>query len=265
MHSLHPRRTAAAVLSALVLAASATAAVAAVEEGRSRKLAVALEGGLTPSTLPRHGTAPVALRLTSKIIAAGALGPPALKTVRIALNPHGRIDYRGLPVCRLSQLEAATTQGAMAACREAVVGYGRFHYEVALPAQPPFPTKGGIVAFNGRHRGRHVVFAHVYGAENAIAGSVIVFRVTRGRDRGGVVLTARLPAPTVDWARVSKLSLTLRRTFMDGGVRRSYLTAGCPAPEGFRGASFVLARASFGFVGGRTLASSLLSRCRARG
>jgi hypothetical protein len=59
--------------------------------------------------------------------------------------------------------------------------------------------------------------------------------------------------------------LRLNRRFSYRGKRRSYLSAGCPAPAGFSGASFPLVRASFGFAHGTTLTSVLTRTCKATG
>ncbi len=59
--------------------------------------------------------------------------------------------------------------------------------------------------------------------------------------------------------------LTLKRTFTHRGTRHSFLSAGCPAPKGFPGVGFSLARTSFAFAGGKTLTSTLPSSCKVRG
>lgn len=56
----------------------------------------------------------------------------------------------------------------------------------------------------------------------------------------------------------------LGREFTVGGEPRSYLSAGCPAPTGFPGASFPFAKASLGFAG-QTLSETLTRSCKARG
>jgi hypothetical protein len=67
---------------------------------------------------------------------------------------------------------------------------------------------------------------------------------------------------TGEWGYVTGLSMTLGRRFSYRGRSRSYLSAACPAPAGFSGASFPLARTSFDFAGGIGLHSILLRSCR---
>jgi hypothetical protein len=78
------------------------------------------------------------------------------------------------------------------------------------------------------------------------------------------VLTASLPQTTGEWGFVTGIEITLGRQFRYRGRRRSYVSAGCPAPTGFPGAVFPLVRASFGFAGAGTLTSTLTRNCRAR-
>ena len=45
----------------------------------------------------------------------------------------------------------------------------------------------------------------------------------------------------------------------------SYASAGCPAPQGAKIASFSLAKASYEFAGGRALSQTLVRDCKVRG
>ena len=49
--------------------------------------------------------------------------------------------------------------------------------------------------------------------------------------------------------------MNLHRRFSFQGQDRGYLNAGCPAPKGFRRCPFPLARTSFVFDGGLTIAA----------
>jgi hypothetical protein len=73
-----------------------------------------------------------------------------------------------------------------------------------------------------------------------------------------------MPLADSEWGYVTGLSLNLGRSFKVRGVRRSFLTAGCPAPKGFGLAPFDFARATFYFGTGR-ISSTLSRSCRARG
>lgn len=245
-----------------LLALTATAGAEVVQKGTLR---VGFEARITPHTLPRHGTAPIAVTLGGKISALKGSRPPQLRTIRIAINRNGRLDPTGLPVCRYEDIQPSTTANAMAACGEAKVGEGSFSADVVIPEQSPFPSRGEVVVFNGREGGRPVLFAHVYGTTPVPTSYTLPLRIAKAKGQFATVLSASLPAVTADVAHVTAISLTLDRRFSYRGRPRSLLSAGCPAPAGFPGASFPLAQVSFGFAGGKALAKTLTRSCGARG
>jgi len=226
---------------------------------------VSVEGKLTPRALPRHGRAPVGIALAVKIVGTGKGSPPQLRRIAIEINRNGRFDTGGLPSCRLPQIEPSTTNGALAACRGALVGEGHFAANIKLPQQSPFPSSGKVLAFNGRVHGKPAILAHIYGTQPAPTSYVLPFMIRSKHGTYGNVLEASLPQATGNWGYVTGLRMNLHRTFRRGGARRSYLSAGCPAPAGFPAAVFPLARTKFSFAGGMSLAATLERNCRARG
>jgi hypothetical protein len=182
----------------------------------------------------------------------------------MAINRHGRLDPTGLARCRYHQIQPASTAEAKEACRDSLVGTGAFEANVALPDQSPFPSDGKVLAFNGALHGRPVIYAHIYGTEPVPISQLIVFAIHRIDGTYRVVLSAQLPRVAAEWGYVSGLSLNLSRSYRYRGQTRSYLSAGCPAPRGFPGATDPFARAAFGFEDGRTLRSTLTRSCRVR-
>lgn len=256
------RRSAArrsAVLATLLLVLSVSFASAEVtQEGNLR---VSFEGGIAPHALPRQGTAPVRVTLTGDIKTTDGAPPPQLRTIAMAINKNGKLDYRGLPTCHYHQIHPASTAEAIETCPDSVVGKGRFRANVVLPEQSPFPSRGEVIAFNGIFHGRHVVFAHVYGTAPLPQSNILVFELGRTSGQYRTTLTAELPQVAADWGYVSGVSLSLNRRFQHKGRTRSYLSAGCPAPAGFPGTVFPFAKASFGFEDGRTLSSTMTRSC----
>jgi hypothetical protein len=227
-------------------------------------LRVNFAGKLSPSRLPRTGLAPVAVSLSGEITTTDHSTPPQLQTITMAINRNGRLDYQGLPRCNYHQIQPASTGEARRSCASSLVGTGSFHAHVALPDQSPFPSNGTIMAFNGNLHGRPVIYAHIYGTKPVPISQLVVFRIHRIEGTYRVVLSAQLPRVAAEWGYVSGLSLILRRTYRYKGQPRSYLSAGCPAPEGINVASYPFARASFGFDDGRTLHSRLTRTCKVR-
>jgi DNA-binding beta-propeller fold protein YncE len=226
---------------------------------------VNFDGKLTPHALPRHGMGPVGIVVDAKIAATGGDDPPQLRRIAIAINRNGQFSSQGLPVCRLDQIQPSTTEGALAACGDSLVGEGRFSANVKLPQQSPFPSSGKVLAFNGRVNGKPAILAHIYGTQPAPTSTVLSFLLRPAHGTYGTILEASLPQATGSWGYVTGLRMSLRRRFNYRGRARSYLSAGCPAPAGFRVAAFPLAKTSFSFAGNLTLAAKLEQTCRAQG
>lgn len=250
---------------ALVSTAMAAGAGADAEVVQQGNLRVAFQGGLAPHALPRHARAPVAVTLSGRIATTDDAAPPQLRTISLAINRHGRLDFGGLPACRYHQIQPASTKEAVKACRDSIVGRGEFSAKVVLPEQSPFPSTGEVVAFNGILHGRHVVYAHIYGTEPLPQSRVLAFEIGHTSGAYRTTLTAELPRVAAEWGYVSGVGLTLERRFRRHGRERSYVTAGCPAPGGLTVVPFPLARASFGFEDGRVLTSTLIRSCRVKG
>lgn len=245
-------------------ASAAGGASASVVEQR-RGVRVSFDGKLTPHVLPRHGTAPVGIVVDAQIGATGGEDPPQLRRITIAINRNGHFSSKGLPACRVDQIQPSSTDGALAACRGSLVGEGRFSANVKLPQQSPFPSAGKVLAFNGKVNGRPAILAHIYGTEPAPTSTVLPFLLRQGRGTYGTTLEASLPQATGSWGYVTGLRMSLRRRFSYRGHSRSFLSAGCPAPAGFPSAAFPLAKTSFAFAGNLTLDAVLTRTCRARG
>jgi hypothetical protein len=248
----------------LALLGLGATAVATAEISQKGTLRVSFEGKVAPHTLPRHGEAPVAVTLSGDIKTTDGQDPPQLRTIGLAINKNGKLDYRGLPTCNFHQIQPSTTAEAKLACRKSLVGFGTFKANVALPEQSPFPSNGTILAFNGNLHGRPVIYAHIYGTKPLPTSFVLPFEIKQGSGDYATTLVANLPQVAAEWGFVSGVSLTLQRRFSYRGKAHSYLSAGCPAPSGFPGATFSFARASFGFEGGPTLRSTLNRSCRAK-
>lgn len=241
----------AAVMASAMLLGSSVSAEVSQEDG----VRVSVTGKMSPTTLPRSGTAPVAVSLSGHIVPTKPGALPKLRRISIGINRYGKLDTRGIPVCRLGHIDPSTTVEAMAACGPSLVGEGHFSANVKIPEQSPFPSQGKVLAFSGKLKGEPAIFAHVYGTQPVQTSYVLPFQIEKGNGTYGTTLEASLPNFTGEWGYVTGLSLNLDRRF---------LSAGCPAPKGFPGVVFPLMRTSFGFGGGLTLTSVLNRNCRVR-
>ncbi|HET8567044.1 MAG TPA: hypothetical protein VFL77_11285 [Solirubrobacterales bacterium] len=253
-------RLIAPALAVLLVSSGALAQADVIQEGNAR---VSFNGKLSPNKLPRSGTAPVRVKVSAQIHPVPGKKPPQLQRIKIAINRHGHLNTRGLPVCRLDEIQPSTTQDALSNCRDSLVGTGIFSAELLVSGAAPFPSEGKMYAFNSVLHGRPAILAHVYGTKPAPASYTIPFEVRKAKGTYGLVLTAAFPQINAHQGYVSGLSLDLGRNFTYRGKRQSYLSAGCPAPKGLRVALFPFAQASFKFKA-RTLTSTLVRSCRVR-
>jgi hypothetical protein len=258
-----PKFKSAAVLTA-ALCLFATASLAQAEVTQEGNLRVSFTGGIAPNALPRNGAAPVKVSFGGEIKTLDGVQPPQLRTMSLAINRNGRLDYHGLPACHYHQINPASTKEAIETCPGAVIGTGTFSAHVVLPEQSPFPSSGEVTAFNGIFHGRHVVFVHVYGTTPLPQSQVIVFEIGRTTGAYRTTLTGELPQVAAEWGYVSGLSLTLGRIFRYKGQRRALFTAACPAPSGFNAVNFSFAKAEFGFEDGRRLGVTMTRVCHAK-
>jgi hypothetical protein len=249
-------RTKALAVGALALTAL-FASLASAEVAQKQGVRVTVDGGLSPTKLPRKGQAPVAVSVKGAIAATKQGTLPQLKAIQIAINKSGTLNVKGIPHCRINKINPSTTQQALAQCRSSLIGEGDFSADVVLPEQSPFPSKGKLLAFNGTIGRQPAVFAHVYGTVPLSTSYVFAFKVEKSEGTFGTVLEASFPKATGDWGYITGISLNL--------FRSRFMEAGCPAPSGFSKVSFPLVRTSFDFAGGLDIESTLQRSCQAKG
>jgi hypothetical protein len=236
--------------------------VAAAEVIQRDGTRVSVEAAISPRRLPRAGAAPIHFSLATKIAATEGSVPPQLRRISIEINRYGHFDPAALPACTYADIQPSNNEGALAACRDSLVGEGSFAAKVLIASQAPFPSVGKVLAFNGRWHGRPAILAHIYGTEPVPTSYTLPFVIDRtSSGHWGTTLSASLPGFTSQWGYVTGIAIYLGHA----AGSRSYLTASCPAPTGFPGATFPLARASLSFVGRKPIAQTLTRSCKARG
>jgi hypothetical protein len=233
-----------ATLALLTVAAAAGAAV--VQEGNLR---ISIATRLQPYKLPRVGTAPIKAFIAGHVFTADGQTPPQLKRMDIEINRHGHIETEGLPICRLSKIKATSTEKAIAACGEALVGSGHFWASVVFNEEAlPYHTTGRLLAFNGKRAGKPALFIHIYTTQPFPSAFVVVFPIRQVHEGPyGTELSASLPQALGDWGFVNRIKMNIGRDYTYEGRRRGYFEASCPAPKGAGTASFPLALANFSF------------------
>jgi hypothetical protein len=238
----------------------------ASEIAQDGNLRLEVNGQISPKRLPRKGTAPIAVEVGWKIATTDGAPPPKLETLGIEINRAGRFDLEGIPTCPYAKIQPATTSRALANCRSALVGRGSFAALISLAGQESYAAQGQMLVFNGLEGKKPVLFGQIYSAKPFANSFVIPFELKEiAKGRYGTSLTATLPASLRAWGSLTEIQMRLKRSFGYEGKRHSFISAGCPAPEGFNEAPFALARTSFGFLGGLNSSVTLTRSCKARG
>jgi hypothetical protein len=245
---------------AVLVTALALGSLSEAEVVQKGDVRVNFEGELTPKALPRTGQAPVHVSVGAKITALKESEPLRLKRISIAINSAGHFSPGVLPTCTVRDIQPSTTANALKACGPSLVGTGSFSAKILLSQQAAFPAGGKLYAFNGIYEGHPAILAHVYGSEPVPTSFTLPFVLTSRKGELGTVLSASLAGLTGKAGYITGLSLNLGVT----NGRGSYLTAGCPAPKGFGGATFDFAKATFDF-GHADLTSTLTRNCKVRG
>jgi hypothetical protein len=188
------------------------------------------DGGISPSKLPKRGTAPVTARLNGIVETRDGSHPPALQSIQMDIDKTIELDAVGLPTCRAGKIQSRTSAAARKACGSAIVGSGKAEVEVAFLEQAPFRSTGPVVLFNGGVEGRTTtVLLHAYvnvPAPTAIITKATVTRIDRGRF--GLRVAARIPRIAGGAGSVTSFDLRVGRKYTYKGRKKSLLAASCP-------------------------------------
>jgi hypothetical protein len=226
---------------------------------------ISFSGDFSPHSLPRYRPAPVTIDISGKITTTDGTHPPAVRRIEIELNRHGRLSTVGLPLCSGPLLQTTTSDVALQRCRPALVGSGTFGAEVEFGSQTPIPATGQLLAFYGKSGGRPALLLHLYITTPVRTTFVLPLKIShRNKDLFGTVLAANIPTLAGGLGSVTEIDMTIGRSYTYRGQRRSFVSASCPAPAGFHGATFSLARGNFEFADGKHIDATLSSGCHVR-
>lgn len=247
-----------------VLAPLGAAAVAIAVVVQAGGLRITVLSQIMPVKLPRSHPAPIAVFVAGHLATADGGIPPQLQRLDIDVNRHGLLRSRGLPVCHPRQVQPATTQRALENCGPALIGSGQFWAHIVLPDQAPYPTKGRLLIFNGRRKGRPVLLAQIYTHHPFDSAFLIEFAIRRiSSGPYGTELSAAFPEALGEWGYLDRIKLTLQRRYRYRGRERSYYNAACPAPRPAKRAVFPLAHVTFYFGGEKAMSAVVHKTCEA--
>jgi hypothetical protein len=239
---------------ALLLAAVGSALAITLHAG---PIVIHADGGFSPTSLPKHGFAPIKLHGFGKIGTENGTLPPILKTVTIWFDKHGEVETKGLPTCSPGKLAATTTPQARRLCPGAIVGKGFGSAIVAFPEQEPIKASSAITLFNAKPKhGNPVVLAHAHLTVPGPTTFVVPIEIQRVHDgRYGFKTVAEIPKIAGGSGIPVYARLTVGRTWKYKGRTLSFANAGCPDGR-------LQAKGQFVFKDGTTLQGSVLKTCK---
>lgn len=211
------------------------ASVAAGDRGTFQEhcvdvLCVGDNGGISPTKLPKHGSAPVTARIEGEVKTQDGSHPAALQDLEAEIDHTIVVDAVGLPTCKETQLQATSSATAKKVCGDAIVGKGTAEVEVAFPEQKPFRSTGPLLLFNGGvHGATTTVLLHAYvdvPAPTAVIVRATVTRIHQGRY--GLRLKAHIPEVAGGAGSATAFELAIGRRYTYKGRKKSFLSAGCP-------------------------------------
>jgi hypothetical protein len=259
---MRPRLLIPALLAVVSLLGAGLAGAELVQKGNVR---ISFDGNFSPRSLPRQALAPVRIDVQGAIGTTDGTHPPAVRKIEIAINRHGKLTTQGLPACSGPLLQSTSTETALARCRPALVGRGQFGANVEFPNAEPVLATGTMLAFFGHSNGKKALLLHLYATTPVRATFVLPLTISNtGSDLFGTVLSAKIPTLAGGLGSVTKIDLTIGRNYTYRGRHLSFISASCPAPAGFSGAGFSLARGSFYFADGKKLEATLARNCHVR-
>jgi hypothetical protein len=240
--------------------AAVTSDPASGERVQLGKLILDVDGGFSPTALPKREFAPIALRGEGDISTTDGTLPPPPSGVEIDWDRNGELTNKGLPVCEPSKIENTTTPAALDVCRKALVGVGFGSGMVAFPDDPPFSASSKVLAFNGPQRGGvRTIILHAYALVPAPTTFVVPVDVTRV-NRGRYGWHSSLVAPVIagGYGVVTHFDLTINRRYKFKGKKLSFLSARCADGR-------LQARGAVSFGDGTSMFATVFRPCRTRG
>lgn len=251
------------LITTLALAAALAVAVAGIASAykptivQVGNLKLTLNGGFTPTALPKNGKpAPITLNVSGKIETVDGTHAPALKEVVVETDKNGSIDVKGLPTCTSGKLQAQDTKAAEAICKKAIIGKGITNVEVEFPESKPFPANSKLLAFNGGVKGgTTTILIHAYLSSPVSAAVVTTVKISKIHNgRYGTKSVATIPKIAGGSGSVKEFSLTFSR----GYKNTPFLFANCPDGH-------LNAKATSVFADGTRLVGSFVRSCTPKG
>ena len=246
-------------LAALAIVALMIASFAPAEVVRLGNLIISIEGGISPTKLPRKAPAAITLKVSGSVSTADGTHPPALKTLALQFDKHGHIATTGLATCTTGKLQSTLTAQAKRACGPALVGTGRAEAEIEFPEQAPFDAAGPLLIFNGKPKGgKPVLIFHVHANVPAPTTFVTQGVISGASGKYGTSTLIQIPTIVGGQGSLTSFRATIHKTWIYKGKKRSLLTASCPTGN-------LYAHGDFAFADGTKISGNVARPCTPKG
>lgn len=223
-------------------------------------LELILNGGFSPTKLPKNKLAPIHLNVSGIINTIDGTHPPAMNKVIVETDKNGTINAKGLAKCTIGKLVARETSAAEKACKTAIVGKGQTDVEVEFAESKPFIAKSKLLAFNGGVKGgTTTILIHAFLKNPVSAAVVTTVKVSKIHNGPyGTKSIATIPVIAGGAGSVKKFNLEFFRQFTYKGKKQSYLLAKCPNGK-------LQAHAEAFFANGDKLVGNFVRPCTPKG
>jgi len=224
---------------------------------RAGPVEVVAEGGFTPTTLPKHETAPITLHGEGHIASTDGGLAPILKTLTVWYDKHGAVVTKGLPYCTKGKLTATTSATARKVCGDSIVGEGYGTALIAFPEQRPFKASSPITIFNAApHNGNPTVLAHAYLSVPAPTTYIVPVEIQKVHAGPfGFRTEAKIPKIAGGAGIPLEGRLTIGKRWTFKGKKLSYANASCPAGK-------LQAKVETEFTEGTKLNGIIIKHCK---
>jgi hypothetical protein len=256
----HRKSSAVLLVLAAALAVTGVATAAKKIHLKGGNIEVEFGGGVSPKALPKKGPgAPVTLSLEGSLKTTDGTHISPVDTISLDFDKAGKIQAKGYPTCKVSQLESTLTAQAKKVCGDALVGTGKVTADIELPEQKPFPASGPLLVFNGPPSGSTPsLILHVYA--KVPAGTTFVVPVKLKKEGGKYGTNAFIKVPTIvnGGGSVTGFKAKIGKKYTYKGTKASLLSANCPT-----GSLFV--QGNLKFKDGTNLKGSFSETCTPKG
>ncbi len=260
MTRIRKHRIKALVVAAVVVAVSSMAIADAATKITLKEppIEATFKGGVSPTALPKKGTAPVGLSLegTMKNIDNKHLEP--LETVSLEFDKAGVLITKGLASCKVGKLEATTTKEAKKSCGDALVGTGNVTAEIEFPEQPELRASGPLLVFNGSKGGKQELILQVYAHVPAATTFVVPVKISKAHGKFGTKAFIQVPKIVGGAGSVTSFKAKIKKIYSAGGKKESLLNAGCPKGS-------LAVKGEFKYRGGTSLGGEITAPCTPKG